>query len=134
MEENPFKTNDGGSQEPGTYRAELEEITVKDSPPFEPGGPTRKALVFRFRTSEGGQITKIVNASNHEKSNCVQLAKSLSPTPPSPDQMRDPGKFWTFINTLRGSEYLVQSEPSACGRYNNFISAVLVPKDGFRHR
>ena len=128
-EENPFSKPTGNAQEAGTYRAKLEEITVKDAPSFEPGGPARKALVFRFKTKEGERITKIVNASNHEKSKCVELAKSLSPTPPSPEQMRDPGKFWLYIQELRGNEYLVRSEPSACGRYNNFISAVLMPKE-----
>jgi hypothetical protein len=132
MEGNPFNPTGRGALEPGTYKAKLEEIETKLAPPFEAGGEPRKALVFRFRTLDGSQITKIVNASNHDKSNCVQLARSLSATPLTPAQTGSPIKFWDFLQSLIGTEYHVKCEPSACGRYNNFISAMIAPQTGER--
>jgi hypothetical protein len=111
----------------GTYSVILEAIEKRELPSFEQEGPPRVGLFFKFRTDSGDFITKLVNATNNEKSHCVQLAKSLSPSPIGSDVIRDPKRLWEYLQSLQGRAYIVQSEPSSCGRYNNLVSAVPAP-------
>jgi hypothetical protein len=128
-EENPFSQSSKNltALTAGTYNVTLEAIEKRSLPAFEQDGPPRVGLFFRFKTESGDFITKLVNATNNEKSHCVQLAKSLSPTPIGSDIIRDPKKLWTYLQSLQEGRYIVQSEPSSCGRYNNLVSAVPAP-------
>jgi hypothetical protein len=128
-ESNPFFHSNKAlsALEAGTYTVVLDAIEKRDLPSFEQEGPPRVGLFFKFKTESGDFITKLVNATNNEKSHCVQLAKSLSPAPIGSDVIRDPKKLWNHLQSLEGRAYIVQSEPSACGRYNNLVSAVPAP-------
>lgn len=124
---NPFEDKAPTAAKSGTYKAVLEEIKPVEKAGFEPASPPRKTLVFHFRTAGGDRVSKIVNANNNEKGACVALARSLS-SELSSDIIRDSSKLWTFLQGCIGRPYLVQTEPSSCGRYNNLRSVVPLPE------
>jgi hypothetical protein len=127
-QENPFSTHEIPTLAPGAYPATLAEIQIKDLPDHNGDGTARSGLLFRFVTKGGAVISKLVNASNHEKSFCVSLVKSLAgANQPSGDTVRDRRRFWEFIQKLKGLDFLVTCEPSPCGRFNNLVSAVPSP-------
>lgn len=114
--------------DPGCYRATLKGIFPGKSKGFD-GSGERLTLMFSFQIEGSGEvINRTVNASNAEKSQCLQLVRNLAGIKqPSTDEIADPERFQKFIETLCGTTYLLQVQPSANGRYNNLLAAFPEP-------
>lgn len=125
--DNPFPDRGYKPLDPGTHKAQLTAIDVKDLPNFDGSEGTRAVLLFRFETETGDVITKLVNATNHEKSNCVRFVKMISPGIPTAT-LNDRKALWTHVKGLIGRFFEVTSIPTDDGRYNNVTTATPCPE------
>lgn len=125
----------------GRYKCTLKSITQIDlptNPKFwdeKKRGPrpeTEKKLLFLFeplgiQVAEGEEcvISTLCTPSNSLKSNCYKLLCSMSSDGTVPEAVRVDSKLYqAFAEDLQGKTFLVMSQQSKNGKYNNAVSVI----------
>jgi hypothetical protein len=113
---------------PGTYLGRLTKIKPGLGKPYN-GEEPRKTLTFFFELESGEVVVRTVGASINTKSQCMALVTELSEKKPiSLAALIKPDLLQAHLLGLIGTDYNIQIDPSACGRFNNVIKISAAPE------
>ena len=107
----------------GKYAGVLIDVRPGEGKAYKDGGEPRKTLTFRWALDNGRSVIRTVTANNAIKSQCMNLVFEMcGDKEPGISVLVQPHKLQQFILGMVGDRFIVNIEPSVCGKYSNVVA------------